>query len=290
MMQSQWSGLAARTFDPTPLAVPAGGDAAAVAANGATPLARGIISAPVLGTGDGISRPWWQQPTNDPSWQNAFGGGTFPGANGAILGFVQGLVGMIQQLLSSLFSGNGSAEGSPGVDNDRQRYQDVDVSSTGDPHLAVTGTLRTRDGQQSVDQHYDSMSSHDDLVDTHDVAGGYRVSTTVTQPAVNGVTYNQSASVHADYGQETIAMNKDGSFAISDHGAAVALTKGQSVGLSGGEIVTENQDGSLTVNAANARGGSISTTLHATGNGVDVTTHAHQIALGGDVVRHSSGG
>jgi hypothetical protein len=288
MMQSQWSGLAARTFDPTPLA---GADAATLTPNGTPSLARGIMPMPVLGTGDGISRPWWQQQPNDPTWQNPFGGGSLPGANGAILGFVQGLIGMIQQLLSSLFSGNGSAQGSPGIDNDRQqRFQDVDVSSTGDPHLAITGTRGTPDGQQSVDQHYDSMSSHDDLVDTRDVAGGYRVSTTVTQPAANGVTYNQSASVHADYGQETIAMNKDGSFAISDHGAAVAITKGQSVGLSGGEIVTENQDGSLTVNAANARGGSISTTLHATGSGVDVTTHAHQIALGGEVVRHSAGG
>jgi hypothetical protein len=290
MMQSQWSGLAARTFDPTPLAVP-GVDTATLTLNGAPRVATGIVAAPVLGTGDGISRPWWQQPANDPSWQNPFGGGSLPGANGAILGFVQGLIGMIQQLLSSLFSGNGSTEGSPGVDNDRQqRFQDVDISSTGDPHLAMTGTRRTPEGQQAVDQHYDSMSSHDDLLDTRDIAGGYRVSTTVTQPGGNGVTYNQSASVHADYGQETITLNKDGSFAISDHGAAVALTKGQSVGLSGGEIVTENQDGSLTVNDANARGGSISTTLHATGNGVDVTTHAHQIALGGDVVRHSAGG
>jgi hypothetical protein len=274
MMQSQWSGLAARTFDPTPLAVP-GGEAANLVANGAPPVATGLMRAPVLRTGDGISPSWWQQPPTDPGWQSGFGGATFPGANGAILGFVQGLIGMIQQLLSSLFAGNGSSEGSGGIDNDRrQRFQEVDVSSTGDPHLALTGTQRTPDGQQTVNQHYDSMSSHDDLVDTRDVAGGYRVSTTATQPGVNGVTYNQSASVHADGDQETITMNKDGSFAISDHGAAVALTKGQSVGLSGGEVVTENQDGSLTVNASNLRGGSISTTLHATGNGVDVTTRS----------------
>jgi hypothetical protein len=109
----------------------------------------------------------------------------------------------------------------------------------------------------------------------------------VTQPGANGVTYNQSASVHTDYDSDQITMNKDGSFSITDHGGTVGLIKGQTVMLSGSETVTENQDGSLTVNAANERGGSISTTLRATGNGVDVTTHGHNVRLGGDAVKHA---
>lgn len=287
MMQSQWSGPAGRTFDPTPFTVAGTDDTLGTRTNGAAALGTRIL-APRMGIGDGISRPWWGQPPNDPFSQSGFGS-SLSGANGSILGLIQSLIGTIQQLLSSLLTGNGTSDWTPWSGNEpSQRFQNVDIGSTGDPHISETGTLRTRNGQQTVDQHYDSMSSHDDLVETRDVAGGYRVSTTVTQPGANGVTYNQSATVHADFGQDTITMNKDGSFAISDHGAAVALTKGQSVGLSGGEVVTENQDGSLTVNAANARGGSISTTLRSTGSGVDVTTHAHDIALGGDVVNHET--
>lgn len=287
MMQSQWSGLT-RTFDPTPLAVPKADGFATLPSNRITGLPMGI-GPQQTGAGDGITRPWWGQSATDPSPQSSLSA-NLPGANGAILGLVQSLLGAIQQLLSSLFAGNGSSAGSYGTGDDhQQRFADVDISSTGDPHIAETGTRRTHDGQSTVDQHYDSMSSHADLVDSHDIAGGYRVSTTVTQPAANGVTFNQSATVRANFGQDAITMNKDGSFAISDHGVAVALIQGQSVGLSGGEVVTENQDGSLTVNDGNTGGGSIGTTLRATGSGVDVTTHGHEIGLGGDVVRHASG-
>jgi hypothetical protein len=58
------------------------------------------------------------------------------------------------------------------------------------------------------------------------------------------------------------------------------------VTLAGGETVGENQDGSLTVRATNAAGGSIATTLRANGSGVDVTTHAHELSVGGDIVNH----
>ena len=57
--------------------------------------------------------------------------------------------------------------------------------------------------------------------------------------------------------------------------------------LSGGETVSENQDGSLVVSARSATGGTIATTLRATGAGVDVTTHAHAIAVGGDAISHA---
>ncbi len=83
-------------------------------------------------------------------------------------------------------------------------------------------------------------------------------------------------------------MNRDGSFAITDDGEPVQLAAGSSRQLSGGETVTRNQDGSLSVSAANANGGTIATTLRATGGGVDVSTHAQNLAVGGDVVNHDA--
>ncbi len=47
-------------------------------------------------------------------------------------------------------------------------------------------------------------------------------------------------------------MNRDGSFAVFDNGSEVRLGKGESATLSGGETVSENQDGSLLVSARSA--------------------------------------
>jgi hypothetical protein len=131
------------------------------------------------------------------------------------------------------------------------------------------------------------MTSHDDLLSSREITGGYRVSTAVTQPAANGVTWNESATVRTNFDQDSVTMRRDGTFSIIDGDQFVDLNKGESATLSGGETVTENADGSLVVAAANQRGGTMSTTLRATGNGVDVTTHAHDLAVGGDVVQHA---
>jgi flagellar basal body rod protein FlgG len=132
------------------------------------------------------------------------------------------------------------------------------------------------------------MSSHADLVDSNQIAGGYRVSTSVTAPGANGVTSNQSATVHTNYGQDSVTMNRDGSFSIDNAGQSVTLAKGQSTALSGGATVTANQNGSLTISASNAQGGSIATTMSSNGQAVDVSSHAHDIALGGDAVTHDT--
>ena len=166
-----------------------------------------------------------------------------------------------------------------------QRFQDVDVSSTGDPHLAAVGTREG--GSGTVDAHWDSMASQNDLVHSTQIDGGYRVSTAVTQPDANGVTSNQSATVRTNFEQDAVTMNRDGSFGIYDNGAEVRLGKGESAVLSGGETVSENQDGSLIVSARSATGGTIATTMRATGAGVDVTTHAHDIAVGGAAIAHA---
>ena len=75
---------------------------------------------------------------------------------------------------------------------------------------------------------------------------------------------------------------------VYDDGRQLVLGKGESATLSGGERVTVNQDGSLVVNDSNRHGGTIATTLRATGSGVDVTTHAHDLALGGDAIAHDA--
>jgi hypothetical protein len=139
-----------------------------------------------------------------------------------------------------------------------------------------------------VNAHWDSMTSHGDLVHSDQIAGGYRVSTAVTAPGAGGVTYNQSATVHTNYGQDSVTMNHDGTFAIDNDGQAVTLAKGQSTTLSGGATVSANQDGSLTVSATNAQGGSISTTMRCSGQGVDVDSHGREIALGGDAIAHGA--
>lgn len=237
---------------------------------------------------DGVSPSWWSNGANTGTGTN---GSANPSGMGSMLQSIfQLLVGLLGSVLGSGFGQNGFGQGGFGsgcLPGAGQQFSDVDISSTGDPHIAETGTALTPNGAQAVDQHYDSMTSHDDLVRTGAVAGGYRVSTAVTAPAANGVTFNDSATVHANFEQDAVTMNRDGTFAISDSGNAVALAKGQSVTLSGGETVSENQDGSLVVSAANGQGGTISTTLHGTGSGVDVTTHAHQLAVGGDVVEHA---
>ena len=259
---------------------------------------------------DGVARPWWTCGTGVSN-----GGGYGTPANGnasdpfglssaggsSIAGLLTGIMNALQQFASSLTTGGGASgtqtpgsaqpwSGSqpPAGTAPQQRFADVDVSSTGDPHIAEVGTTESPGGNQSVDAHWDSMTSHGDLVHSEQVAGGYRVSTAVTAPASNGVTYNQSATVHTGSGRDCVTMNRDGSFAISENGRPVSLPKGQSTTLPGGATVTANTDGSLTVSASNARGGSIATTLRSTGQGVDVTSHAHEIALGGDAIDHAA--
>lgn len=289
MMQTQWPGLGSN-FDLSALETSLGGADGSVGANGAFARAQ----AP-----DGITRPWWTSGTGtDYGNGNGSGGslvgGLFGGANASnasIAGILTGLVSLLQQLVGSFLNQN-QAQSSPQrqpctANGQQQRFENVDVSSTGDPHLAAVGTREGAGGANAVDAHWDSMSSQNDLVHSTQIDGGYRVSTAVTQPGANGVTWNQSATVHANFDQDAITMNRDGSFAVFDNGNEVRLGKGESAVLSGGETVSENQDGSLLVSARDATGGTIATTLRSTGQGVDVTTHAHEIAVGGDAIAHA---
>jgi hypothetical protein len=57
------------------------------------------------------------------------------------------------------------------------------------------------------------------------------------------------------------------------------------VQLGNGASVCCNQNGSLTVDACNGQGGRIDTTLTAKGQGVNVDVTAHNVDLGGALVR-----
>ncbi|MDQ6941636.1 MAG: hypothetical protein M3169_03865 [Candidatus Eremiobacteraeota bacterium] len=288
MMQTQWPGHGTG-FDLSALESPLGGD------DGSVGTARNFFRPQPP---DGVARPWWASGaiTSDGQGTNSIGGlfGTPNASHGSIAGIITGLLNLLQQLVGSFL--NQSQPTTPAqtptqlphqncvAGGSGQRFENVDVSSTGDPHLAAVGT---REGGGAVDARWDSMTSQNDLVHSTQIDGGYRVSTTVTQAGANGVTSNQSATVHANFDQDAVTMNRDGSFAIYDNGAEVRLGKGESAVLSGGETVSENQDGSLVVGSRSATGGTIATTLRANGAGVDVTTHAHDIAVGGDVIAHA---
>ena len=305
MIQPQWPGLG------SPYQPPSWGSTAPGAGFG--------IPAPQ--PSDGISSGWWDQ-----GGAGGAGSGSSGGSQ-SLWGMLQSLIGLLGQLVGGMTNGSssggsaaggcpqpgsagcggsgwgsgnagwgsggaGSGWGSPTgwspYGNGGQMFANATLSSTGDPHLSETGTLAGPGGPQSVNQHFDSMTSHQDLIDAA-VPGGYRVSTTATGPDANGVTYNQSATIHANGGHDAITMNRDGSYSIVSNGQNISLSSGQALTLGGGETVTANADGSLVVADSNRSGGSISTTLRANGNGVDVTANAQHIRLGGDIVEHGTG-
>lgn len=207
----------------------------------------------------------------DPLQQNP---AASPLLNGIPFGsLVQQLLAAFERLLSTIGSLSGNASAEP-------VYANATASSTGDPHLAFDAT--NANGQRA-NARYDSMSSHDDLLHSRSFAGGYRVSTAVTAPQQNGVTYNQSATVTTDFGDTSVTLDKSGTATIVSHGQQLSIAGGQSIDLGNGETVTRNADGSLAVDDRSRRGGSIVTTLRSNGQGVDVNVQAHDVALGGDL-------
>lgn len=250
-----------------------------LSALGAGPGAGNSLNAPLAS--DGVAPQWWSNPIESLTGGeagNASGGGFF----GVIASAIASLGNIINSIGTSLQNafGESQAEGAPS-----QSVQNATFSSTGDPHLAETGTAIDANGNTyNVNSHFESMSGHENLVSSQDFDGGYRVSTNVTAPNAHGVTQNQSATVHTNNNGDTVTMNHDGSYAISNDGTSVQLGLGQSTTLDGGETVARGADGSLTVTEANANGGSISTTMKSNGGGgVDVTGSVQNATLGGDL-------
>ena len=191
---------------------------------------------------------------------------------GPLGGLIQQLMSLMQQLAGMLSGGGSQAP----------LYNDATASSTGDPHLAFNGTLANGQTQNS---HFDSMVSHGDFLDSDSFAGGYQVSTQVTAPNPSGVTTNQSATITSNYGATQVSLDRSGNASTTEKGQAVTIAAGQTLDLGNGETVTKNNDGSLSVINVNGLGGTVNTTLRANGGGVDVTTSAHDVDLGGDITQ-----
>ena len=200
-------------------------------------------------------------------------------------GIIQQLLSIISQLLQALGMGGAffGQPGQTGPTGDRY-FQNATASSTGDPHLAFNGTTASGQDDQA---RFDSMTGHSDLLDSDSYDGGYQVSTTVTQPAANGVTYNQSAMITTNYGGTQVCLDNAGNASIVQNGQTMSLANGQTVDLGNGETVTRNTDGSVVVSDYNGQGGLITTTLKQNGQGVDVNSQAQNVDLGGDLLNQT---
>jgi hypothetical protein len=167
--------------------------------------------------------------------------------------------------------GNGNGSCAP-YGNERY-FQNANGSSQGDPHLSFDGAR------------WNAMGSQPNLLDSNSFAGGFRISTQATPPNSKGVTWNQSATVRMDNGATTVSMNNQGAPSITRDGRQIAIERGQTLSLGNGESVTYQRNGSLLVTAENGQGGRIATTLSAQGNGVNVDVTAHDVDLGGALVK-----
>jgi hypothetical protein len=170
--------------------------------------------------------------------------------------------------------GSGYGGGCPQYGNE-QYYSSATGASQGDPHLSFNGNT------------WNNMTSQPNLLQSNSFPGGYQISTQVTPPSANGVTYNQSATISLNGGAATVGMNNAGQASIQEYGQNIPISPGQTVQLGNGENVTCNQNGSLTVQAQNGQGGQITTTLTAKGQGVNVDVSAQNVDLGGSLVNGS---
>lgn len=191
-------------------------------------------------------------------------------------GIMQMFMNVIAQLLSSfgLFAQQPNQQ--------QTSYSNATASSLGDPHLSFNGSDASGNTHSAK---YDSMAAHADFLDSDSFAGGYRVSTDVTAPNANGVTWNRSATVTTNYGGTEVSLSKEGNASVTQNGRTFAIADGETLSLGNGETVARAADGSLTITDNDGRGGSIATTLASNGRGVDVNVRAQNVDLGGDVVR-----
>lgn len=230
-----------------------------------------------LGGGDSLGSSYPPSPYGGMGG-NASSAGLFAGFMNVMQGFMNQIAQMMQGLAGQQGVNAGQQSVSAGQQQPQQQYfTSASLSSTGDPHDAFNGTAA---GQQ-VSGKWDSMRSHNHLITSNAIPGGFNVATSATPSQANGVTYNQSATITANRGNTVVTMGANGAYSVIDNGQAVSLTAGQTSALSNGETATLNKNGSLTVGVSSAQGGSISTTLSYNGNGVDVNATANNIALGG---------
>ena len=221
-----------------------------------------LLQGAALPSGDNISRflpPWLNDGAASSAYGDVYGSsGSMQGIFGSLMGVLQQLTQMLQSLMG--YGGN-------------QRYfQNATGSSDGDPHLSFNGAK------------WNDMASQPNLVSSDSFGGGFRVSTQVTSPNGNGVTWNQSATVSLNNGATAITLNNDGQASITNYGRQISIGRGQTLALGDGESVTCEQNGTLRVTAQNGTGGRIETTLSPEGKGVNVDLAAHDVDLSGTLV------
>jgi hypothetical protein len=235
-------------------------------------------AAPV--TGDNISRfvpPWYNQSASSSPYGDGYGSsGYLQGMFGPLMGVLQQLMQMLQSLMGSgcgaPYGGGNGGSGCPPYGNERY-FQNATGSSDGDPHLSFNGAR------------WDNMASHPDLLNSNSFAGGFQISTQTTPPNGNGVTWNQRATISLNNGDTANSLNDRGQPSITNFGKQLSISRGQTLQLGNGDSVTYEQNGSLRVCAQNGQGGRIDTTLTAEGKGVNVDVSAHDVDLGGALVR-----
>ncbi|MDQ2857078.1 MAG: hypothetical protein M3R53_00315 [Candidatus Eremiobacteraeota bacterium] len=211
------------------------------------------------------------------------------GPDASIGSLMNGLMAALSNLvdrLGALLQGAGDRTGGPAPGAGQRFFQDASASSVGDPHDALTGTTGEGHG---VSKRWDDVQGHPDLLDSDSFAGGYRVSTSITPPGASGVTQNQSATVSLDSGASSATLNHDGSYSVVSQGRNLTLEASRPTPLGSGATVTLNADRSLRVDDRSADGGDLGTTLRPNGSGgVDVTSDAHRVDLGGYLL-HGTG-
>jgi hypothetical protein len=264
---------------------------------GPTAAPQAFLQAP-----DDVAATPWNAP---PGFPNAAASAAGPDASwsfGSVMNdFMNAVSSLLGQLGSALGTGpsapgtTGSTPGLPSVPSPAPApspggetyYSNATASSVGDPHDAFDGTAGN--GTQTGD-HWNNMDAHGNLLSSDSFAGGYRISTSVTQPNASGVTLNESATVTTNGGATSVTLNGDGSYSVISNGQSVSLQQGVATSLGNGESVTLNADGSLTVNDSNGQGGSIATTLSLNhSSGVDVRASATDVDLGGYLTRLGAG-
>lgn len=234
--------------------------------------------------------PMMTQDGLSPTYPPSIYGGAAPMQGGGmmsqLMGIVSQLVGMLGQMLglgqSQTPAASYAAMPSAGP---QSSVSNATITSTGDPHLGVTGTLTNN---TSLALQYTDMNPDPALATSDSFYGGFDVSTQTTQPDANGVTYNQSATVTTAFGANQVTFDNAGNATILQNGVPVSIASGQSVALGQGESVTDNGN-SLVVTDSNSQGGTITTTMTQNGNGVDVSVNGQGLDLGGDVMQKALG-
>jgi hypothetical protein len=245
----------------------------------------------LLGTtyGDNVSR--FQPPGAGPQFeQQALGtiGAATQTALNPLGSFLNTLGSLLSQLAGSLGGACSPPQSCPPQTGPLQPWQqpqqffrNANGASIGDPHLSFDGTNAYG---ASSDAKWNSMVSHNNLLDSNSFAGGYRVSTQTGQPNPNGATLNQSAAVTTDGGATRVSLDADGTASVYANGTTTSIADGQQLNLGNGESVTRTDNGSLIVRDSDGRGGQITTTLSSNGKYVNVSADASNVDLGGYLV------